>query len=92
MVLLGLASVACYAGWALAALAIPAHWSALGLLARRRHPPALLMRGLACVHGMVAAGLCVMRDGWSLGLLSWVCMACLTALLVVLTLAWFKPQ
>lgn len=91
MVLLCLAFIACYAAWALAALAMPAHRKAIRWLAGRSHPSALTMRGLALVQGALSLGLCVVRDGWGMGVLLWVCTVCVTGLLVVLTLAWLNP-
>ena len=40
----------------------------------------------AVLFATASAALCIIQDGWSFGVLMWICLTCLAALLVTLTL------
>jgi hypothetical protein len=92
LLLLCLAAVAGYAAWAFAALSMPVHWHAIRALSRHAPPSRWLMRALALLFAGAAASLCILRDGWGLGTLLGVCIACTSAYAVVLTLSCFDGK
>lgn len=81
-----------YLAWALVALSQPWHWESVRWLAGRGAPKTSVMRSAAIGLAALAAGWCVRLDGWSFGLLLWICQACAAAVLVTLTLACLHPR
>lgn len=93
LLLLCVAVAAASAAWTLVALSMPVHWQAMRTLSTRRSlPPHRAMQCAALVLAGLAIGLCVTRDGWAMGMLLAVCIACASAYAVVLGLSWFSGR
>lgn len=85
MLLLGFAFA--YLGMTLLCLTMNRHRSVLWR-AERRLPAAALMRLLASGCFVMALGLCVASEGGEVGTVVWFCLLMLSALQLVLLLAW----
>lgn len=86
--LLILAGLASYGGFACLALAMPRHWAQMGGARLRVAPPRRLLRGCGAALLGGAYALLVYRDGPSFGSVLWVLLLFAAAAAVALSLAW----
>ena len=88
-----LAALCSYTGWGFVALTQPTHAERLSLpIACRRRHAVLMMRIAAGLLTWASAALCIMQDGWSFGVLMWVFITCVAAVLVTLTLTCLQAR
>lgn len=91
VLLLMLAALASYLGFACLALAMPRHWAEAGGPRLRPAPPRQRLRGCGFALLGIAYALIVYRDGPAFGSVLWVVLLTAAAIAVALTLGW-RPQ